>query len=282
MELVSGIEKIGNANYNIYYIKSFSDQLKNAIRKRLVKICEGYDNSQSTHLIYSYENTAKEFIKRYNSKDDKAAKLSEQSKQNRKKGLIGELLVHIILELENNYIIASPFFNMEERSFKKGYDIALFEESTNEMWIVEVKSGEKQKSQKDVSATIVGLLNTAKNDLNKRLNDKDTQLWRNAINAAKLSMSSNSNQKEVVVELLANYADGATNGINKSQDINVILSGVLFHPMTDLFNEKNISNKQNSVVKENLFKNVLIIAIQKETYQAVYDFLKSEANDNEK
>lgn len=35
------------------------------------------------------------------------------------KGMIGELLVHVILEIEGRFTVASPFFNMEERSFKK-------------------------------------------------------------------------------------------------------------------------------------------------------------------
>lgn len=41
--------------------------------------------------------------------------------------MIGELLVHVILEIEGRFTVASPFFNMEERSFKKGFDIALFD-----------------------------------------------------------------------------------------------------------------------------------------------------------
>ena len=30
---------------------------------------------------------------------------------------------------------------------KKGYDLVLFESGSNELWITEVKSGEKQKNQ---------------------------------------------------------------------------------------------------------------------------------------
>lgn len=62
--------------------------------------------------------------------------------------MIGELLVHIILELEGKYSTASPFFNMEESSFKKGFDIVLFEEDSKELWITETKSGEIQKNKK--------------------------------------------------------------------------------------------------------------------------------------
>lgn len=70
------------------------------------------DQSQSSLKIYSYKETVKEFIKRY--------KTDNNVSEDRKKGMIGELLVHIVLELEGRFFAASPFFNMEERSFKKG------------------------------------------------------------------------------------------------------------------------------------------------------------------
>ena len=42
---------------------------------------------------------------------------------------------------------------------------------------------------------------------------------------------------------------------------------------------EKIGKKHLRIVNENLFKKVLIMAIQKETFDAVYDFLESEAND---
>lgn len=76
--------------------------------------------------------------------------------------MIGELLVHIIVNIEGKYTPASPFLNMEERSFRKGYDLVMYDSDTDELWINEVKSGNKQKAQKDSSAAAVGLINTAK------------------------------------------------------------------------------------------------------------------------
>ncbi len=61
--------------------------------------------------IYSYK-VMKEFVKRYKTNND--------ASEDRKKGMIGELLVHVVLEIEGRFTTASPFFNMEERSFKKG------------------------------------------------------------------------------------------------------------------------------------------------------------------
>lgn len=181
MNLISGVLKEDYSDYVLYFVESLSDELKQEIRSRLSAVCHGVDQAQSAAKIYSYKETAKEFVKRY--KSDKNAS------EKRKKGMIGELLVHIILEIEGRFTTASPFFNMEERSFKKGYDVALFEEKTNELWIAEVKSGEIQKNQKDASAAATGLINTAKNDLKVRLNDYNTSLWLNALNAAKVTMS---------------------------------------------------------------------------------------------
>ncbi len=77
----------------------------------MVAVCHGADQAQSSLKIYSYRETVKEFVKRY--------KTNKDASEDRKKGMIGELLVHIILELEGRFLTASPFFNMEERSFKR-------------------------------------------------------------------------------------------------------------------------------------------------------------------
>ena len=271
MNLISGVLKEDYSDYVLYFVESLSDELKQEIRSRLSAVCHGVDQAQSAAKIYSYKETAKEFVKRY--KSDKNAS------EKRKKGMIGELLVHIILEIEGRFTSASPFFNMEERSFKKGYDVALFEEKTNELWIAEVKSGEIQKNQKDASAAATGLINTAKNDLKVRLNDYNTSLWLNALNAAKVTMSDSNNQKDAVIKLLEKCSDDAVEEKNSSNSFNVVLSATLFHPISEPMEAEKIGKKHLRIVNENLFKKVLIMAIQKETFDAVYDFLESEAND---
>ena len=148
MYLIQGVTKEENSDYVLYFIENLSDELKEEIRNRLVAVCYGADQAQSALKIYSYKETVKEFVKRY--------KNNSSISEDRKKGMIGELLVHVILELEGRFTTASPFFNMEERSFKKGYDLALFEGATNELWIAEVKSGKIQKNQKDASRFVTG------------------------------------------------------------------------------------------------------------------------------
>lgn len=269
MNLMHGVLKEDYSDYVLYFIEILSDELKQEIRNRLVAVCHGVDQAQSALKIYSYKETVKEFLKRYKT----------NTSEDRKKGMIGELLVHIVLELEGRFITASPFFNMEERSFKKGYDVALFETATNELWIAEAKSGAIQKGQKNASTAIVGLINTAKNDLKSRLNDANTSLWLNALNAAKVAMSDSNHQKDAVIKLLGKCSEDAVDGTNSSNSFNVVLSATLFHPMSEHMEAVKIGKKHTKVVNEGLFKKVFIIAIQKETFDAVYDFLESEVND---
>lgn len=271
MELLPGVVKEDYSDYVLYFIENFSEELKQEIRNRLAAVCHGVDQARSGWMIYSYKATVKEFIRRY--------KTSQDASEDRKKGMVGELLVHVILEIEGRFMTASPFFNMEEGSFKKGYDIVLFENVSNDLWITEIKSGKIQKKQKNASSAAIGLINTAKNDLKKRLNDPNTRLWLNALNAARVSMSDSNNQKGAVIELLAQCANDAVDEKISSDTFNVVLSATLFHPISEHIEASKVGQKRTSVVEENLFKKVFVMAIQKETFEAVYDFLESEAND---
>lgn len=269
VEILPGVVKDENQDYVLYYIETLSDSLKNEIRNRLIEICHGADRVQSGSKIYSYKATLEEFISRY--------KTNNNISEDRKKGMIGELLVHVILEIEGHFITVSPFFNMEERSFRKGFDILLFEEDTGELWIAEIKSGSKQKRQRNASSAAVSLVNTAKNNLKTRLNEPNTSLWLNAINAAKTSMSNGGTQKDAVVKLLEQCADSAVDQTNSSNDYNVVLAGMLFHTMSERMMREKIAQKYDSVLQEKLFRKLFIIAIQKGTFEAVYDFLDGEA-----
>lgn len=266
--MISGIIKEDYCEYVLYFICYLSDEFKQKIHERLTAICYGESLSESSSMIYSYRETVKEFLRRY--------KTNNNASEDRKKGLIGELLVHVILDDEERFTTTSPYFNMEERSFRKGYDIILFEGATNEIWIAEVKSGEKKNTQKNASSGVVGLINTAKNDLKKRLNESNSSLWMNAINAAKVAMSDSNCQKDAVRELLEKYADGSVENTNSSKTFNVVLAGILFHPMTEYMEEQIVKQKYDKIIKEALFNKVLVIAIQEETFEDVYNFLESE------
>ena len=273
MELINGITKIDSSDYSLYFIETISDELKQEIRSRLVAICHGAEQEKSSSKIYSYKATVKEFIRRY--------KTNKDNSEDRKKGMIGELLVHIILEIEGKFMTASPYFNMEERSFRKGYDVVLYEEKTNLLWIAEVKSGHKQRGQKNSSTAAVGLINTAKNDLKTRLNEKNESMWLNALAAARSAMKSTGTQKDAVINLLEKCADESVDEKNESKHHNVVLAGVLFHPMVEKIEENKIKQKYNRAIKENLFNKTMVMAIQKSTFEEVFEYLEGEAQDEE-
>lgn len=112
MYLIQGVTKEENSDYVLYFIENLSDELKEEIRNRLVAVCYGADQAQSALKIYSYKETVKEFVKRY--------KNNSSISEDRKKGMIGELLVHVILELEGRFTTASPFLIWKSVALKKG------------------------------------------------------------------------------------------------------------------------------------------------------------------
>lgn len=262
---MDGVTIIKDNEHCVFYVERFSDELEDAIRKNLRAICLGEADSKSSYSLYSYKTTLLELLRRYESKTN-----------DQQIGMIGEFLVHILIREElKNFSIDSPYFNLEEGSVKKGFDIVMDELPNNELWLTEVKSGNIHKS-KTATQTIDDLLNTAKRDLNSRLNDttgKSTQLWLNAIHSAKIALDNNQDKKKAIVSILENSSVLAC-----SSSINVILVGNLFHDLSiDKFDETKIKDKKTAIASESLFNNVFVIATQKSTHDAIYNFLKSES-----
>jgi uncharacterized membrane-anchored protein len=105
LKVIKNVKFIKKSGYALCYIEDFSNELKKIMRERLSAICFGMSDGASGKKLYSYPSTIKEFLKRYESKPPKI-----------KKGLIGELLTHILIaELFPEYAVVSPFFNLEER-----------------------------------------------------------------------------------------------------------------------------------------------------------------------
>lgn len=271
MTELKGITCKKEEKYCLFCINDFSDEIRNAMCTQLASICHGTEKADSGSRLYSYKNTLKEFIKRY-----------EEKKVETKKGMIGEVLIHLMLEYYfDEYKVVSPFFNMEERSIKKGYDVVLTERDKANIWLIEVKSGEMH-ANKNSNQTMNELLNTAKSDLNKRLNEENVSLWLEAINGAMVSYNSKNNMKDAVIDVLTNFGEEAAEGNNTSKDKNVFLTGVLFSDLNDRVEQDNIINKQKRVEKANIFKYCYILALQKETYDKIYQFMKDEIENEEK
>lgn len=268
-DLIPGVKRDGDPECGIYYIQDLSEELKQEIRNQLVKICHGESKENSKSELYSYRQTLKEFIHKYQ---------EDSVDNNRHKGLIGELLVHILIGIENKFLVTSAFFNLEEHSFKKGYDITLYEKSTKEIWITEIKSGEKHENHKTSSKSMVALINKAKTHLITHQKDvESSMLWHNAVNHATVALKNSRSEKQAILDLLEKMGSKACNDEFSIKTCNVILAGVLFHSMTDQILKKEITKKFISLQKDQCFKQILVMAIQKATFNKVYEFMKSEA-----
>ena len=254
-----------NENYSLIHINDFNNYLKDKLRENLSRICNGVSKSLTPRLLYSYKETLKEFIKRY-----------ELKTPNTKKGMIGELLAHLfILDIYPQFDTVSPYFNLEERSIKKGFDLVLYSKENNDIWITEVKSGQKHKD-KDSNMTNKVLLDKAKNDLKDRLSGSNVTLWENAINGATTSLEKYKDVKDAVVDLLGDIEDSNVLETQTSKDKNVFLVSSLFNSLSDKIIAKNVCEHHEKYLAEKIFKNILILSIQKETYKKVIDFLVME------
>jgi hypothetical protein len=98
--------------------------LQEKIRELLNGVWHGVSNCQENQNIYNYTNTVKDFLDRYQEQSD-----------NTKKGIIGELLTHILIP---SYIsdleVISIMKNKEERSIRKGFDIVYSNNSLKNIW----------------------------------------------------------------------------------------------------------------------------------------------------
>jgi hypothetical protein len=245
-------------------ITYFSEELKKEIRARLSTICYGPDDVNRDLARTKYKNTLKEFNNRYHKKSDKI-----------KKGMIGELLTHILIfKLYKNYSPINPFFNMEEGSIKKGFDLVIYDNNLDEIWISEVKSGNAQSQKADVFNK--SLLNTAKNDLKTRLGRNKANLWHNAINGAKVALL-NGSVKERIIEILNDCSQKSLEGESHISLKNVILISVTFKGTNDPITISEVTSKGQTIINEAIFKKVIVFSIQKETYDRVFQFLSSEA-----
>jgi len=252
--------------YALCCIENFSDELKAALKENLTRICHGADQASRDRAIFKYPATLRAFWERYSSKPS-----------NTQVGMLGELLSHVvILKLFPNFNVVSPFFNMEEKSIRKGFDLLLYESSENSVWITEVKSGGIGKDMTPCTASRA-LLAKARDDLKERLAEQELNHWQNAINAARNSIHTKADFRESVLEILELEGDMAVGNSATPSDNNVFLISVLFGNTSPHVAEKTISKFTSELVSDSLFKTVLVLSIHKGTLKKLEDFLREES-----
>lgn len=243
--------KIGNSF--VLEINSLSDELKNKIKEQLTQICHGEYALVSNYSKHSFNETIKELVN-YRFSDNK----------NKNIGMVGELLLNVMIREFTDMRIVSPFFNLEERSSKKGFDIIAVD-SNYELWIIESKAGETNRMA-TATKMVCDKIKSAENDLYKRLNKSNSQLWLNAINSVRSALDDTS-EKKTIINIL-NKTDSCV-----SNDKNVVLGGTVFCMFDSVIDSMEIKNLYNSISDSNKFLKLKLVAVQKQTYQAIINFL---------
>lgn len=238
----------------ILEIHSLSDELKDKIKELLVEICHGEYALVSGLSYHSFDETVKELV---NHRIPRSI--------NRKVGVIGELLLNVLIREFTDIKIVSPFFNLEERNVKKGFDIIAVDPN-NDLWIIESKAGELGKL-KTSTEKVCERINTAKRDLDTRLNMHNSQLWLNAVNSVRSALDDTS-EKNTIINILDKNSSSCL-----SNDKNVILGGTVFCIFDSTIDSIKLKKLYNSILSSNTFSKLKLIAIQKQTYQAIIDFL---------
>ena len=258
---IRGVRVIENTNYSIFYIDTFSNEFKQIIRNQLKGIWSGFSEADSLPEFYSYKRTLTSFLERYNPKSDET-----------KKGMIGELLAHILLRQQETQLTSlSILKNKEEKSIKKGFDIIYCNLTDNKLWYSEVKSGRSETGLENSTKYNTILLNRAKIGIGTMISERRNSLWESALYDVSAMIKENDGRLNFR-QLLSNDSPS----INSNQKKNVILISVLYHGLTDLIIESSINQFFTETIAENIFESLMIVSIQKDTFEIVANFLSDE------
>ncbi len=260
---ITGITIAKDTENGVYicYIENFSDELKIKIREMLSSIWHGAVDSQERQQ-FNYKNTLKRFLERYNPKTPDT-----------KKGMIGELLSHLLIPQFIDLNAISIMKNKEENSIRKGFDI-VYSNNCNSIWYCEVKSGGDTNNTEDINIKNKQLLNNAKTDIqNHTLGDRAT-LWDSVLIDVNSTVFAN-NKKIDIKELLDEHHPDSE---DRNMDRNVILSSVLYKSLDTKISQDGLKSYKTDIDKENIFVGLIVFSIQKETYTKIENFLTQEVN----
>lgn len=248
----------------IVNIEEYSDEFNQFLRDSLIEICHGKAALTSNFPQHGFEKTMTQLLKLFENKTD-----------NQKKGFIGELLLHLILRIQSDKDVVSPYFNLEEPNFKKGFDVIAIKMDDQSLWLVESKSGEIDTVNRTAHNKIIHNLKAASSDLVSRLNEENDKIWLNAINSVRTALDDKklTDQKEVVIKLLSKISD-----TNSSHDKNVIFGGIVFCDFSNKVERAKIYHFLQNQIRANYFSRICIITIQKRTYNRVIKSLRDWSN----
>lgn len=221
----------------------------NIIKNEFISICHGYKNSKK----YKISFVAKEFIKRL-----------EEKEQKDKIGYIGEFLYHIFTKYKlTNFTPISIFFNSEEMSAKKGFDMLLSD--GEKVWYSEVKSG-LAKSDNAINDLNANRFSKAYSDIKAKVETENKNLvyWTTAID--KLCMCL---QNDIDDETITNFLNS---DLNCNDVKSKIIVSVIFYDSDKKVESHRIKKLIKKWKKE--CPNIMGVCIRKRTIDRVINLIK--------
>jgi len=260
---ITGISFKEDTENGVYicYIENFSDELKTKIREMLSSIWHGAIDSQERQQ-FNYENTLKRFLERYNPKTPDT-----------KKGMIGELLSHLLIPQYINLKTISIMKNKEENSIRKGFDIVYSSNQKNSIWYCEVKSGGDTNKSEDINSKNKELLNKAKTDIQSHSLGNRATLWDSVLIDVNSTVFANDKKINIKKILDEHHPDSK----GRNMDRNVILSSVLYKNLDTKIDSDILKTYKSNIDSKNIFVGLIVFSIQKEQYAKIEEFLTEEA-----
>ena len=244
------IKEFDNNNAFVYFeIHDYGSDLIKHINKRI-----------SNLSLYSEDDL--EEVKK-----DILRALLDKKKFKPKMGMVAEFFTQLFLDFQG-FDSKYFFLNLEEDSYKKGFD-GVFVKNSN-MWIMESKSG----SIDSIVSTHNDKIRKAYKDLDDKFSGKFQQnVWRNAFNHAALRDNKDS-LLETIRGLKKEYNSEIFHNIN---DFNIIPSGTIFFKNNEInIDKETIEEKIIEFIKNKEIKNSYIICISNKSLENFVNYLKGE------
>lgn len=259
---LKGVKLLSKDNCRLYLVEDFDKQLKVEIQTQLAGIFHGFNQVENLPLLYDYKTTLKLFLEKFEGKT-----------LNQRKGMIGELLAHIIInKYEPGLRCLSVLQNKEENNVKKGFDIIYFENAGKRIWYTEVKSGRGKKGAYSSKVYNNALIKRSFKGITAMFKKPRNVLWTSALIDVEL-MVKDFKGKQKIRELLSQDVPVQNNKGKK----NAILVSILYHGLGDILDLDSICETAEKIAKHKKFSDLLVFSIQKATYEKVIKFLKEEA-----
>lgn len=241
------------------------EHLCEAIRNELQLICFGEYFTVISPRHSTYKEACKRLIFMLNRKDE-----------NRKIGVIGELLMHLIVpkvfgrEVES----VSRLLSMQDKNIKHGFDLNYFDSANKSIWYGETKAG-SHTDRKD-------LILRAKNGLKKYFfnvdSDKENDtnaVWDAFLIESMTIFDAGSNGFQTFKNCLLSDRDNVSKGCLLNALLMVVNFGEFENELEEI---EDIKNQLNMIKRERLFNECLIISARRKLYDDIIGFIESEAN----